>query len=160
MLQQYVYRSFYMQWPNWGKKPNANVTADDMLLPILVADDNCICYLLVRCAANKSSSHPKGVFKGLVKGEAIRFLRSNSSQDNYQRTISTSGYPNILLTHSSLQFHTPLGTTTSNLSLLLTHQRWNRSMMGGAGVRGCEAANYPRVTSMHEGQALGKLKSP
>ena len=36
-----------------------------------------------------SSSHPKGVFKGLVKGEAIRFLRSNSSQDNYERTIST-----------------------------------------------------------------------
>ena len=47
-----------------------------------------------------SSSHPKGVFKGLVKGEAIRFLRSNSSQDNYERTISTfrhhllcRGYP-------------------------------------------------------------------
>ena len=46
------------------------------------------------------SSHPKGVFKGLVKGEAIQFLRSNSSQDNYKRTISTfrhhlhcRGYP-------------------------------------------------------------------
>ena len=25
----------------------------------------------------------KGVFKGLVKGETIRFLRSNSSQDDY-----------------------------------------------------------------------------
>ena len=36
-----------------------------------------------------SSSHPNGVFTGLVKGEAIRFLRSNSSQDNYERTIST-----------------------------------------------------------------------
>ena len=82
--------------------------------------------LLVQCAAKKKkkgSSHPKGVFKDLVKGEAIRFLRSNSSQDNYKRTISTfrhhllcSRYPKILLTHSSLQFHTPLGTTASNLS--------------------------------------------
>ena len=36
-----------------------------------------------------SSSHPKGVFKGLVKGEAIPFLRSNSSQDNHEKTIST-----------------------------------------------------------------------
>ena len=47
-----------------------------------------------------SSSHPKGVFKGLVKGEAIQFLGSNSRQDNYERTISTfrqhllcRGYP-------------------------------------------------------------------
>ena len=47
-----------------------------------------------------SSSHPKGVFKGLVKGEAIQFLRSNSSQGKYKRTISTfrhhllcRGYP-------------------------------------------------------------------
>ena len=47
-----------------------------------------------------SSSHPKGVFKGLVRGEAFRFLRSNSSQDDYEKTISTfrhhllcRGYP-------------------------------------------------------------------
>ena len=82
----------------------------------------------------KSSSHPKGVFKGLVRGEAIRFFRSNSSQDNYQRTISTfrhhllcKGYPKILLTHSSLQFHSyPLRSNyiqplpTRNLSSSLT----------------------------------------
>ena len=47
-----------------------------------------------------SSSHPKGVFKGLVRGEANRFLRSNSSQETYERTLSTlrhhllcRGYP-------------------------------------------------------------------
>ena len=39
-----------------------------------------------------SSSHPKEVFKGLVKGEAIWFLRSNSTPENYKRTISTSRY--------------------------------------------------------------------
>ena len=51
-----------------------------------------------------SSSHPKGAFKGLVKGEAIRFLRSNSSQDNFKRTISTfrhhllcRGYPKVFV---------------------------------------------------------------
>ena len=32
----------------------------------------------------------KGVSKGLVGSEAIQFLRSNSSQDNYERTISTT----------------------------------------------------------------------
>ena len=35
-----------------------------------------------------SSSHSKGVFKGLVRDEAIWFLRSNSSQDDYEKTIS------------------------------------------------------------------------
>ena len=106
MLQQYVCNPYEVSTRNdqiGEKKPNANAVADDMHLPILVADDNCICYLLVRCAAKKK------VLKGLVKGEAIHFLRSNSSQDNYQRTISTfrhhllcRGYPKILLTHSSL----------------------------------------------------------
>ena len=41
-----------------------------------------------------SSSHPKGVFKGLVRGEAIRFLRFNSSQDNFEQTISTFRHHN------------------------------------------------------------------
>ena len=36
-----------------------------------------------------SSFHPKMVFKGLEKGKALQFLRSNSSQDKYERTIST-----------------------------------------------------------------------
>ena len=51
-----------------------------------------------------SSSHTKGAFKGLVKGEAIRFLRSNSSQENFERTISTfrhhllcRGYPKVFV---------------------------------------------------------------
>ena len=51
-----------------------------------------------------SSSHPKGVFKGLVKGEAIRFLRSNSSQDDFERTLTTfrhhllcRGYPKVFV---------------------------------------------------------------
>ena len=47
-----------------------------------------------------SSCHPKEAFKGLVRGEAIRILRSNSSQAKFESTISTfrhhllcRGYP-------------------------------------------------------------------
>ena len=47
-----------------------------------------------------SSSHPRGVFKGLVKGEAIRFLRSNTDAHTYYSTLHTfrehlllRGYP-------------------------------------------------------------------
>ena len=36
-----------------------------------------------------SSSHPRSIFKGLVKGEAIRFLRSNTNAHTYYNTIST-----------------------------------------------------------------------
>ena len=36
-----------------------------------------------------SSSHPKGNLKGLVKGEAIRFLRTNSDPTNFEHTLST-----------------------------------------------------------------------
>ena len=35
-----------------------------------------------------SSSHPRSVFKGLVKGEAIRFLRSNTDPHTYNKTIN------------------------------------------------------------------------
>ena len=35
-----------------------------------------------------SSSHPRSIFKGLVKGEAIRFLRSNTNAHTYYNTIS------------------------------------------------------------------------
>ena len=35
-----------------------------------------------------SSSHPKSVFKGLMKGEAIRFLRSNTDPHTYNKTIN------------------------------------------------------------------------
>ena len=35
-----------------------------------------------------SSSHPRSVFKGLVKGEAIRFLRSNTDLHTYNKTIN------------------------------------------------------------------------
>ena len=34
-----------------------------------------------------SSSHPRSVFKGLVKGEAIRFLRSNTDAHTYYSTL-------------------------------------------------------------------------
>ena len=34
-----------------------------------------------------SSSYPRGVFKGLVKGEAIRFLRSNTDAHTYYSTL-------------------------------------------------------------------------
>ena len=36
-----------------------------------------------------SSSHPRSVFKGLVKGEAIRFLRSNTDAHTYYNTLHT-----------------------------------------------------------------------
>ena len=35
-----------------------------------------------------SSSHPRSVFKGLVKGETIRFLRSNTDPHTYNKTIN------------------------------------------------------------------------
>ena len=58
-----------------------------------------------------SSSHPKGVFKGLAKGRAIQFLRSNST-----RKKQSEGTHTFLLTHSPYL----LETTTSNLFLPLT----------------------------------------
>ena len=36
-----------------------------------------------------SSSHPRSIFQGLVKGEAIRFLRSNTNAHTYYNTINT-----------------------------------------------------------------------
>ena len=33
-------------------------------------------------------------------------------------------------------------------------------MIGGAGARGCEAADYPRKASACEGQELGGSKAP
>lgn len=33
-------------------------------------------------------------------------------------------------------------------------------MIGGAAVRGCEAADYPGKVSAYEGQELGGLKPP
>ena len=36
-----------------------------------------------------SSSHPRGVFKGLVKGEAIRFLRFSTDAHTYYSTLHT-----------------------------------------------------------------------
>ena len=51
---------------------HVNVVTDDIHLPMLVANDNYL-FASVRCSSckNKSSSHPKEVFKGLVRGEAI-----------------------------------------------------------------------------------------
>ena len=37
---------------------------------------------------------------------------------------------------------------------------WNENMIRGAGVRGWEAADYPRKVSACEGQELGGLKPP
>ena len=50
-----------------------------------------------------SSSHPRSVFKGLVKGEAIRFLRSNTDPHTYNKTIN------------KFREHLFLGTTPNSL---------------------------------------------
>ena len=44
----------------------------------------------------------------------------------------------------------------------LSPKQWwrNRNTIGGAGVRGCEAADYLRETSACKGQKLGGLKPP
>ena len=44
--------------------------------------------------------------------------------------------------------------------VVLWQRRWNRILIGSAGVRDCEAANYPHKTSTCEGQELGELKPP
>ena len=36
-----------------------------------------------------------------------------------------------------------------------TDAQWRRNTIGGADVRGCETANYPRKVSACEGQILG-----
>ena len=48
-----------------------------------------------------SSCHPRNTFKGIVKGEAIRFLRANTEEKNFtihikdlKRHLSYRGYPN------------------------------------------------------------------
>ena len=60
-----------------------------------------------------SPSHPRSVFKGLVKGEAIRFLHSNTDEHTYYNTIHTfkniysvETTPNALLTASLGTSHT------------------------------------------------------
>ena len=46
-------------------------------------------------------------------------------------------------------------------SQMYTKQWWrNRNMIEGAGMRGCEAADYPHEASACEGQELGGLKPP
>ena len=54
--------------------------------------------------AHYSSCHPPGVKRGFIKGEAIRLLRTNSSEINFQEAISsfktrlqTRGYPKQLV---------------------------------------------------------------
>ncbi|XP_078361760.1 uncharacterized protein LOC144646110 [Oculina patagonica] len=51
-----------------------------------------------------SSSHPPGVKKGFVKGEALRLLRTNSSRETFEENINkfksrlrARGYPNNLI---------------------------------------------------------------
>ena len=53
---------------------------------------------------NYNSCHPAGVKKGFVKGEALRFLRTNSSKDMFEKNIKnfrtrliSRGYPNSLV---------------------------------------------------------------
>ena len=53
---------------------------------------------------NFYSCHPPGVKKGLIKGEALRLLRTNSSQITFERNIRNfhnrlleRGYPAIIL---------------------------------------------------------------
>ena len=53
-----------------------------------------------------SSSHPPGVKKGFIKGEALRLLRTNSSKELFEETIKNfkshlieRGYPeNLIIT--------------------------------------------------------------
>ena len=60
-----------------------------------------------------SSCHPLGVKKGLIKGEALRLLRTNFSKENFQKGLEEfqkhlreRGYPQnlITLTHSEINF--------------------------------------------------------
>ena len=60
-----------------------------------------------------SSCHPLGIKKGLIKGEAFRLLRTNSSKENFQKELEEfqkhlreRGYPQnlITLTHSEIHF--------------------------------------------------------
>ena len=60
-----------------------------------------------------SSCHPLGVKKGLIKGEALWLLRTNSSKENFQKGLEEfqkhlrgRGYPQNLmtLTHSEVHF--------------------------------------------------------
>ena len=60
-----------------------------------------------------SSCHPLGVKKGLIKGETLRLLRTNSSKENFQKGLEVfqkhlreRGYPQnlITLTHSEIHF--------------------------------------------------------
>ena len=62
-----------------------------------------------------SSSHPKGVKKGFVKGEALRLLRTNSNESDFLECIQqfesrlySRGYPKELVqpTLASVPFHT------------------------------------------------------
>ena len=53
---------------------------------------------------HSTSCHPSGVKRGFIKGEAIRLLRTNSSEINFQEAISsfktrlqTRGYPKQLV---------------------------------------------------------------
>ena len=51
-----------------------------------------------------TSSHPLGVKRGFIKGEALRLLRTNSSKTTFEESISkfksrliTRGYPNRMI---------------------------------------------------------------
>ena len=54
-----------------------------------------------------SSCHPPGVRKGFIKGEALRLLRTNSSETKFEENITlfkqrlrNSGYPDNLIDNS------------------------------------------------------------
>ena len=66
--------------------------------------------------------------------------------------------------HQELQW--PFLFSTTACSVVYTRayilQWWRNINMigGGAGAKGCKAANYPREVSVCKGQELGGLKSP
>ena len=64
------------------------------------------------------------VFKGLVRGEAIRFLRSNSSQNNFERTISfawLSRFKKVICAMPKTHFHFFLHRMIKRRNLYITY---------------------------------------
>ena len=64
-----------------------------------------------------SSCHPPGVKKGFIKGEAIRLLRTNSSERNFQEAmcnfktrLEARGYPKSLIKKRYLRSRLPQGS--------------------------------------------------
>ena len=78
-----------------------------------------------------SSCHPLGVKKGFIKGEALRLLRTNSSENgfktkisHFRATLTERGYPEslIIATLSDIKFE------TRNQALLKKCKEYKRTL--------------------------------